>query len=256
MLFDSHAHLNDEKFESDRRQVIEAMQAAGVSFITNIGDDLSASRQSLALAKQYSFIYAAVGVHPHNVENLTEQDMVELAELAAEEKAVAIGEIGLDYYYDNSPRDLQKKWFKRQIELALELDMPITVHNRDANGDCMEILKTYDIKKIGGIMHCYSGSPEMAKEVVSLGMYISMAGPVTFKNNRRGVETVREIPLEHMLIETDCPYLAPEPVRGTRNDSRNVRYVAEKIAQIKGVSFEEVARVTLENAKRVYRINK
>ena len=256
MLFDSHAHLNDEKFESDRRQVIEAMQAAGVSFITNIGDDLPASRQSLALAKQYCFIYAAVGVHPHNVEHLTEQDMVELAELAAEEKAVAIGEIGLDYYYDNSPRDLQKKWFKRQIELALELDMPITVHNRDANGDCMEILKTYDIKKIGGIMHCYSGSPEMAKEVVSLGMYISMAGPVTFKNNRRGVETVREIPLEHMLIETDCPYLAPEPVRGTRNDSRNVRYVAEKIAQIKGVSFEEVARVTLENAKRVYRINK
>ena len=254
MLFDSHAHLDDDRFAADRDEVINSMQAAGVSYITNIGDDLDSSRRSLVLAKRYPFVYATVGVHPHNVEHLTEAHMEELALLAREEKAVAIGEIGLDYYYDNSPRDLQRKWFERQIQLALELDMPIAVHNRDSNEDCMAILKKYDIKRIGGIMHCYSGSAEMAKEVVRLGMYISFAGPVTFKNNRRGVETVREIPLEHILVETDCPYLAPEPVRGTRNDSRNVRYVAEKIAEIKGVSFEEVARITAENAKNVYKI--
>ncbi len=254
MFFDSHAHLDDDRFKEDRQQVIEAMQGAGVSLITNIGYDLQSSRRSLVLAKRYPFIYAAVGVHPHDVENMTEADITELAQLAGEEKAVAIGEIGLDYYYDNSPRDLQKKWFKRQIELALELNMPIAVHNRDSNADCMEILRKYDIKKIGGIMHCYSGSSEMAKEVVKMGMCISFAGPLTFKNNRRAVETVAEIPLEYILTETDCPYLAPEPVRGTRNDSRNVRYIAEKIAEIKGMTVEEVARVTLENAKRVYRI--
>ena len=254
MFFDSHAHLDDEKFNNDRETVLASMQEAGISYITNIGDDLASSRRSLVLAKRYPFVYAAVGVHPHNVENMTEKDIEELTLLAAEEKAVAIGEIGLDYYYENSPRELQKKWFRRQIELALELDMPIAVHNRDSNADCMEILKKYDIKKIGGVMHCYSGSAEMAQEVIRLGMYISMAGPVTFKNNRRGVETVKEIPLEHILIETDSPYLAPEPVRGTRNDSRNVRYVAEKIAEIKGISVEEVAKVTTENAKKLYRI--
>lgn len=254
MFFDSHAHLDDEKFNTDRETVLASMQEYGVSHITNIGDDLASSRRSLVLAKRYPFVYAAVGVHPHNVENMTEKDIDELAMLAEDEKAVAIGEIGLDYYYDNSPRELQKKWFKRQIELALELDMPIAVHNRDSNADCMEILKKYDIKKIGGVMHCYSGSAEMAQEVIRLGMYISMAGPVTFKNNRRGVETVAKTPLEHILIETDSPYLAPEPVRGTRNDSRNVRYVAEKIAEIKGISIEEVAKVTTENAKKLYRI--
>jgi len=255
MLFDSHAHLDDTKFNDDREAVIGDMRQKGVSYITNIGYDLDSSRRSLVLAKRYPFVYAAVGVHPHDVENLTENDILELAELAKDEKAVAIGEIGLDYYYDNSPRDLQRKWFERQVQLALDLGMPIAVHNRESNEDCMKILKKFDIKKIGGIMHCYSGSAEMAKEVVKLGMHISFAGPITFKNNRRGVETVQQIPLEHILIETDCPYLAPEPLRGTRNDSRNVRLVAEKIAEIKGISFEEVAKVTTENAKRVYRIN-
>lgn len=255
MLFDSHAHLDDTKFNDDREAVIGDMRQKGVSYITNIGYDLDSSRRSLVLAKRYPFIYATVGVHPHDVENLTENDILELAELAKDEKAVAIGEIGLDYYYDNSPRDLQRKWFERQVQLALDLGMPIAVHNRESNEDCMKILKKFDIKKIGGIMHCYSGSAEMAKEVVKLGMNISFAGPITFKNNRRGVETVQQIPLEHILIETDCPYLAPEPLRGTRNDSRNVRLVAEKIAEIKGISFEEVAKITTENAKRVYRIN-
>lgn len=256
MLFDSHAHLDDNRFDEDREAVLADMANSGVSYITNVGYDLDSSRRSLVLAKQYPFVYATVGIHPHDVENLTERDMEELAMLAEEKKAVAIGEIGLDYFYDNSPRDLQKKWFKRQIELALELDMPITVHNRESNEDCMNILKQYDIKKIGGIMHCYSGSAQMAKEVVAMGMCISFAGPITFRNNRRGVETVREIPLEYILIETDSPYLTPEPFRGTRNDSRRVRYVAEKIAEIKGISFEETARITAENAKRVYRIEK
>lgn len=254
MLFDSHAHLDDSKFSADREEVIEKIKASGVEYVVNIGDDISSSRKSVILAKRHPFIYATVGVHPHNVESMTEADIEELKLLASEEKVVAIGEIGLDYYYDNSPRDLQKKWFKRQIELALELSLPIAIHNRDSNEDCMQILRGYDIKKIGGIMHCYSGSSEMAKELVKMGLCVSFAGPVTFKNNRRGVETVREIPIEHILIETDCPYLAPEPKRGTRNDSSNVRYVAEKIAEIKGMTFEEVAKITCDNAKRVYKI--
>ena len=254
MLFDSHAHFDDDHFSPDRDMVLASMAENGVSFIANIGDSLDSSRKSLILAKRYPFIYAVVGIHPHNVENLTLQDMEELKALAAEEKAVAIGEIGLDYHYDNSPRELQRKWFKKQIEVALELDMPIAVHCREADGDCMDILRSYDISKIGGIMHCYSGSAQMATELVKMGMHISFAGPVTFKNNRRGVETVETVPLDRILIETDSPYLAPEPVRGTRNDSRNVKYVAEKIAEIKGITLEEAARVTLENAKRVYRI--
>ncbi len=254
MLFDSHAHLDDNKFSADREEIIEKIKASGVEYVVNIGDDISSSRKSVILAKRYPFIYATVGVHPHNVENMTESDIEELKLLASEEKVVAIGEIGLDYYYDNSPRDLQKKWFKRQIELALELSLPIAIHNRDSNEDCMKILRQYDIKKIGGIMHCYSGSSEMAKELVKMGLCVSFAGPVTFKNNRRGVETVKEIPIEHILIETDCPYLAPEPKRGTRNDSSNVRYVAEKIAEIKGMTFEEVEKITCDNAKRVYKI--
>ena len=254
MLFDSHAHLDDNKFSADREEVIEKIKASGVEYVVNIGDDISSSRRSVILAKRHPFIYATVGVHPHNVESMTEADIEELKLLASEEKVVAIGEIGLDYYYDNSPRDLQKKWFKRQIEMALELSLPIAIHNRDSNEDCMQILRGYDIKKIGGIMHCYSGSSEMAKELVKMGLCVSFAGPVTFKNNRRGVETVKEIPIEHILIETDCPYLAPEPKRGTRNDSSNVRYVAEKIAEIKGMTFEEVAKITCDNAKRVYKI--
>ncbi|MBQ3054305.1 MAG: TatD family hydrolase [Clostridia bacterium] len=254
MLFDSHAHLDDSKFDADREKVILSMQESGVSYIANIGYDLESSRRSIVLAKRYPFIYAVVGVHPHDVENLTEADILELKELAKSDKVVAIGEIGLDYYYDNSPRDLQKKWFERQIELALELKLPIVIHNRDSNSDCMEILRKYPVKKIGGIMHCYSGSAQMAKEVIDMGLCLSFAGPVTFKNNRRGVEAVAEVPLSKILIETDCPYLAPEPVRGTRNDSRNVKLVAEKVAEIKGISFEEVAKVTTENAKRVYRI--
>ena len=254
MLFDSHAHLDDNKFCADREEIIQKIKESGVEYVVNIGDDISSSRKSIILAKRYPFIYATVGVHPHNVENMTENDIEELKLLASEEKVVAIGEIGLDYYYDNSPRELQKKWFKRQIELALELSLPIAIHNRDSNEDCMQILRGYDIKKIGGIMHCYSGSSEMAKELVKMGLCVSFAGPVTFKNNRRGVETVREIPIENILIETDCPYLAPEPKRGTRNDSSNVRYVAEKIAEIKGMTFEEVAKITRDNAKRVYKI--
>lgn len=254
MFFDSHAHLNDIKFNNDRDTVISDMQNSGVSYIANIGDDLASSRQSIVLAKRYPFIYAAVGVHPHNVENMTEKDISELAELAESDRVVAIGEIGLDYYYDNSPRELQKKWFKRQIELALELNKPIAVHCRDAVKDCTDILKKYDIAKIGGVMHCFSGSPETAHDVINIGMHISVGGPVTFKNNRRGVQVVSEIPLEYILIETDCPYLAPEPVRGTRNDSRNIRYVAEKIAEIKEISVEIVAKVTTENAKKLYRI--
>ncbi len=254
MLFDTHAHLDDDKFSADRDEIIKEIYTSGVECFVNIGDDIISSENSVLLAQKYLFVYATVGIHPHNVEHISEKEIEKLSLMAKNNKVVAIGEIGLDYYYDNSPRELQKKWFKRQIELALELNLPIVVHNRDSNEDCMSILKEYNIKKIGGIMHCYSGSAEMAKEVIKLGLEISVAGPVTFKNNRRGVETVRETPIEHLLIETDSPYLAPEPKRGTRNDSRNVKYVAEKIAEIKGMTFEDVARITTENAKRVYRL--
>lgn len=254
MFFDTHAHYDDARFDEDRHEVLTQARRSGVDFILNASSGMESSMQSLMLTKDYDFVFAAVGVHPHEVEKLQEGDMEILAEYAAHEKVVAIGEIGLDYYYDNSPRELQRKWFRRQIELALSLSLPIIVHDRDAHEDSMEIVKKTGASGVGGVFHCYSGSVEMAKELLKQNFYISFAGPVTFKNARKAVEVVEAVPMERLLIETDCPYLSPEPYRGQRNDSSRVGIVAQRIAQIKGLTVEEVARITLENARQLFRI--
>ncbi len=254
MYFDSHAHLDDEKYDGDRDAVMTEIIENGVSLVMNIGADITSSCRSVKLAEKYPFIYAAVGVHPHDTDDMTESDIDKLAALAAHPKVKAIGEIGLDYYYDNSKRENQRKWFTRQMELSADLDMPFIIHNRDAHGDCLEILRKFDIKKTGGVTHCFSGSPEMAKELVKMGMVIAVGGSLTFKNAVKTVETVRQIPIEHILIETDSPYLTPVPFRGKRNTPAYVGRVAEKIAEIKGMKVEEIARITKENAIRVFRI--
>lgn len=255
MLFDSHAHLNDEKFDEDREELIASLKDSGIEYVVNPGADMESSRTAVELGKKYGFIYPAVGVHPHDVENMTEEDIEELREMVKNnDKIVAIGEIGLDYYYDFSPRDLQKKWFKRQIELANELNLPFIVHDRDAHGDTMDIIKSTKAEHTGCLLHCYSGEIELAREYVKMGCYISIPGTITFKNNRKTREVARLIPLEYLMIETDSPYMAPVPHRGKRNDPSLVRYVAEKIAQEKGISYEEVCRVTSENAKKFFGI--
>ncbi|WP_338560759.1 TatD family hydrolase [Paraclostridium sordellii] len=255
MLFDSHAHLNDERFDEDREELINSLKAKGVDLVLNPGACIETSKSSVELANKYDFIYAAVGVHPHDVGEMTEDDIETLRKLALEnEKVKAIGEIGLDYYYDNSPREIQKKWFKRQIELANELKLPIIIHDRDAHGDTFEIIKNTKSPEIGCVLHCYSGNVELAKEYVKMGCYISIPGTVTFKNNKKTREVAKEIPLEYLLIETDSPYMAPEPHRGKRNNPSLVQFVADKIAQEKGISYEQVCEATKENAKRFFNI--
>ena len=255
MLFDSHAHLNDERFDEDREELISSLNEKGVDLVVNPGACMKTSAESVELANKYDFIYAAVGVHPHDVKDLTEDDTQELKRMAIEnEKVVAIGEIGLDYYYDAEYKELQKKWFKRQIELANELKLPIIIHDRDAHQDTFEIIKNTKSPEIGCVLHCYSGNVELAKEYVKMGCYISIPGTVTFKNNKKTREVAKEIPLEYLLIETDSPYMAPEPHRGKRNDPSFVAFVADKIAQEKGISHENVCEATKENAKRLFNI--
>ena len=254
MLFDSHCHVDDDSYDNDRAELIEGLPEKGISLAMEIGADMDSSRRAAVLAKRYPFIYAAVGVHPHDTRNMTEKDIEELALLATEPKVKAIGEIGLDYHYPDTHKPSQKHWFERQMQLTMDLGMPFIIHDRDSHADCLEILRKFDIKKVGGVMHCFSGSVEMAKEVIKMGMVISLGGPVTFKNARHSVDVAREIPLDKILIETDSPYLAPEPLRGKRNSPEYVRYVAEKIAEIKGETFENVAKVTKENAMKLFKI--
>lgn len=253
MLFDSHAHLDDERFDEDREQVIEACITNGVSTILNASADIKSSYESVKLAEKYDFIYAAVGVHPHSAEEMNDKFLEEIVSLAKNNKVVAIGEIGLDYYYDNSPRDIQKIWFIKQIEAAKKLNLPIIVHDRDAHEDTLKIIKEA-AKCCTGVLHCYSGSVEMAKELINLDFYISFTGAITFKNAKKSIEVIKYIPEDRLLIETDCPYLTPEPFRGKRNFPGHVKYVAQKIAEIRKLPFEHVAKVTSENAKRLFRI--
>lgn len=255
MLFDSHAHLNDERFDEDREELISSLQEKGVDLVVNPGACIKTSIESVELANKYDFIYAAVGVHPHDVGELDETAIDTLRKLATEnKKVVAIGEIGLDYYYDNSPREVQKEWFIKQIELANELKLPIIIHDRDAHGDTFEIIKKCKSPEIGCVLHCYSGNVELAREYVKMGCYISLSGTVTFKNNKKTKEVAREIPLDRLFIETDSPYMAPTPHRGKRNDPSLVQFVADTIAVEKGVSYETVCEATKENAKRFFGI--
>lgn len=255
MLIDSHAHLDDEKFDKDRDEVIKSFKENNLELVINVGADLESSKKAVQLSKEYDSIYAAVGVHPHDASEIDSNTLDVLRELSKEEKVIAIGEIGLDYYYDNSPRDLQKEWFRKQIKLAKDLDLPIVVHSRDASKDVFDIIsEESEGGKLRGVIHCFSESVEMAYEYIKLGFYISLGGPVTFKNARVPKQVAKEVPLENLLIETDSPYLTPEPHRGKRNEPKNVRYVAETIANLKEISYERLKKTTNENTKRLFNI--
>ncbi|HCX02844.1 MAG TPA: hydrolase TatD [Clostridiales bacterium] len=254
MLIDSHAHLYDKRFDVDREKIIDYMERDGLEMILHPGADVTSSVKAVNNAQKHKNIYAAVGVHPHNAKDMDEDSIEILRSLASKDKVIGIGEIGLDYHYDNSPRDIQKKWFVEQIRLAKELNLPFIVHDREAHGDILEIIKEEKYEGMKGIIHCYSGSYEMAEEFIKLGFLISIAGPVTFKNARRVKEVVKKIPLQHLLIETDSPYLAPEPKRGRRNEPAYVRYVASEIAEIKDITFNEVAEATSENFKKLFNL--
>ena len=254
MLIDSHVHLDDIKFDGDRHILIENFKNNNIELVINIGADLKSSVASVDLANKYSNIYAAIGVHPHSAKEVNTMVMEQLKELALNEKVIAIGEIGLDYYYDNSPRDIQRKWFIEQLKLAKELDLPVIIHTRDAMGETFDILKNNQNGNVRGVLHCYSGSPEMALEYIKMGFYISLGGPVTFKNARLVREVAEAVPLDKLLIETDCPYLTPEPYRGKRNEPVYVKYVAEKIAEVKKISYDELVKATNRNTKKLFGI--
>ncbi|WP_024866123.1 TatD family hydrolase [Butyrivibrio sp. FCS014] len=254
MIFDTHAHYDDEAFDEDRIQLLDSMKEAGIGTIVNIGANMASSRGSLKLAHEYDFIYAAVGVHPSDCAELDDGKMLELKELSADERCVAIGEIGLDYYWPEPDRDLQKMWFRKQIALAKGVKLPVVIHSRDAAADTLAILKEENAGVNGGVVHCFSYSAEVAKQCVDMGFFIGVGGVVTFKNGRKLKETVDILPLDNIIIETDAPYLAPAPHRGERNCSLYLPLVVETIADIKGVSTEEVIRITEENAKRMYNI--
>lgn len=252
MIFETHAHYDDERFTEDQESVLTDLPRKGISPVINVGASIASTRTTLELAQKYDFIYAAVGVHPSDIDGLNEETFAWLTQQTAYEKTVAVGEIGLDYYWDKEAdvQERQRYWFARQMELAHQANLPVIIHSRDAAEDTMEIVhKEHDAGITEpGVIHCYSYSPEMAQEYVKMGYRIGVGGVVTFKNARKLVQTVEAIPLSAIVLETDCPYMAPEPHRGTRNDSRNIPYVIEKIAKIKGISAEEVEETTRENA--------
>ena len=250
MYFESHAHYDDERFDDDRDELLASFPAEGIDTVVNSSSDIASSRASIALAEKYPFFYASVGVHPHEVSKMREEDIDTLRELSKHPKVVAIGEIGLDFYYDLSPRDDQRYWFKRQLALAEELDMPVIIHSRDASQECFDIISASNVRK--GVIHCYSGSAPMAQDYADMGFYIGIGGSLTFKNNKKTVEVVEKLPLEKILIETDSPYLAPVPYRGRRNDSRLLKYVVEKISEIKNVPEIDICNITKNNAIELF----
>lgn len=252
MYFDTHAHYDDEAFDEDRDALLPRLNAGGVELIIDPGCDLKSSRAAIALAEKYDFVYAAVGVHPENIAGFSVDELGEIRALAAHPKCAAIGEIGLDYYWDASHKEEQKAVFRAQLDMARELCKPVIIHDREAHGDCMEIVMQYP--GLRGVFHCYSGSAEMAKELLKNGWYLGFDGPVTYKNARKTIEVLELCPLERILVETDSPYLSPVPLRGKRNDSGNLRYIVEKIAEVKGISPEETAHVSAENGKRLFGI--
>ena len=254
MIFDTHSHYDDEAFDEDREALLYNMRTSGVERIVNVGADIVSSRTALALAERYDFMYCALGMHPSETGSLTEADMDWIREHANHKKVVAIGEFGLDYHWPEPDAATQKKWFYRQIELAKEVQLPIIIHSREAAAETMAVLTETKAYECGGVIHCYSYSPEMAKEYVKMGFYIGIGGVVTFKNAKKLKKTVEELSLGDIVLETDCPYLAPEPMRGKRNDSSLLVHVAEKIAQLKRVSVDEVIDVTTKKAKKLYHL--
>lgn len=257
MLFDTHAHISDKRFDDDRDELLSVkLPQAGISLVCDVACDLRDVSRTLDIIGRYDYVYGAAGMHPHTASYMDNAMMDKLRETLAHPKMLALGEIGLDYYYDLSPREVQREWFDKQLSLAAELSMPVILHVRDAIGESIDILKAHKAELIenGGIMHCYSGSVESARDCLDLGLHIGFGGSLTFKNNRRGVETAAFIPMDRAVFETDCPYLAPVPHRGERNDPTLMRFAIAKFAEIKGVSFEEAAQAGFDNGVRLLRV--
>lgn len=254
MIFDTHAHYDDEQFDIDRDELLASMKEAGIGNIVDVGASMASSEKALELAHKYDFIYAAVGVHPSEVEEMDGNSIEELRELSRDDKCVAIGEIGLDYHWPDPAPELQKEWFIRQLGLAREEKLPVIIHSRDAAADTLDIMHSEHAEDIGGVVHCFSYSKEVAAECVKMGFYIGIGGVLTFKNARKMVEVVEQTPINKIILETDCPYLAPEPFRGKRNNSLYLPYVVTKMAEVKGISEEEVIRITEENARHMYKL--
>lgn len=253
-LIDTHSHYNDEKFDNDRDEVIQNIANSGITTIINAGYSLESSKRAIEIANNYDFMYATVGVSPNDIENLENNYIEQIKEMAKEQKVIAIGEIGLDYYWNKENKETQKEIFIKQVELANQLGLPIVIHTRDAVMDTIDILKNKVNCNKKGVFHCCPLNTELIKEGLKLGFYISFAGPITFKNSKNAEEIVKMVPIDRILIETDSPYLSPEPVRGTRNDSRNIKYIAQKIAQIKNMQIENIAEQIQKNAKTIFKI--
>lgn len=254
MIYETHAHYDDERFDETREELLAALPSCGIGRVINVGADMPSSRASIALAEKYSYIYAAVGVHPHDTDHMTERDLEELYKLTEHKKVLAVGEIGLDYYYDADFKDKQQLWFKRQLEMAADVKLPIIVHSRDAAQDTFDIISASRVRN--GVIHAYSGSVEMAFDYIEMGFYLGIGGVVTFKNAKKLVEVVREVPMERIVVETDSPYLSPEPVRGTCNNSQNLRYIIDKIAQIKQIEPKIVEETARKNSERLFDMKK
>lgn len=253
MIFETHAHYDAEQFDEDRDELLKSLPSRGVEVVVNIGASLDGCKASIELAEKYPHVYAAVGVHPDEVGELNEETFAWLKQQYRNDKVVAVGEIGLDYYWDNESHDIQKKWFIEQLKLAKEYKLPVVIHSREATEDTLEIMKEYG-RELSGVIHCFSGSVEVAREYVKMGYYLGIGGVVTFKNSRKLKDVVVDTPLEFLVLETDCPYLAPTPNRGKRNDSTQLTYVAEEIAQLKGITYEEVIEATRNNGRKLYGI--
>ena len=254
MIFDTHAHYDDEAFDEDREEILSSLKANNISYVTNIGASMASSRMSLELAKKYNFIFAAIGVHPSETQELDEEKIQWLKDNSSHPKVVAIGEIGLDYYWNEPSPDIQKKWFERQLDIAREVGLPVVIHSRDAARDTMDIMKYKKAEEIGGVIHCYSYHREQAKEYLDMGFYFGIGGVITFNNAKKLREVVEYLPMDKIVLETDAPYLSPVPNRGKRNSSLNLPYVVKAIADIKGISEKEVMDITRVNAKALYRL--
>lgn len=252
MIFESHAHYDDEVFDADREELLGCLAANGIGTVINIGASMAGSEATVKLAGQYSFIYGAVGVHPSEVEELNEEKMERLRVLCGHEKVVAVGEMGLDYHYPEPAKAVQKEWFERQLALAGEVKLPVIIHSREAAKDTLDIMRANHAGEIGGVVHCFSYAREMAREYLNMDFYFGIGGVITFKNSKKLKEAVEYIPMEKILLETDSPYLAPEPYRGQRNSSLHLPYVAQAIAELKGISYEEVVEITERNARRLF----
>ncbi|MBU5332771.1 TatD family hydrolase [Anaerocolumna aminovalerica] len=254
MIFETHAHYDDEAFEQDREDVLKSLQQSGISFVVNVSASIESIKTTLELTKQYPFVYGSVGVHPDETKDLNEENFVWLKEMTKEPKIVAVGEIGLDYYWDATDREVQKIWFDRQIELAKEVNLPAIIHSREAGKDTLDMITASQLKQVGGIIHCFSYGKDIAKSYLNMGFYLGIGGVVTFKNVKKLKEVVEYAPIEQLVLETDSPYLAPEPNRGKRNTSLNLIYVAKEIAKLKNMDYDEVIAVTENNARKLYKL--